>query len=85
MRSPANSPPRDTRCAWWRGGADVPGGVHDGVRVRRAAVDPIALDVTTESLRARTQEFEHGLRDSSADYADERVRITRAGTPTATP
>jgi glycogen synthase len=35
--------------------------VRDGVRVRRAAVDPIALDFTTESLLAWTQAAEHAL------------------------
>ena len=52
-------------CVVTRGGADLPEAVHDGVRegvrVRRAAVDPIALDFTTESLLAWTQAFEHGL------------------------
>ncbi len=48
-------------CVVTRGGAGLPDGVHDGVRVRRAAVDPIALDFTTESLLAWTQAFEHGL------------------------
>jgi glycogen(starch) synthase len=48
-------------CVVTRGGAGLPDGVHEGVRVRRAAVDPIALDLTTESLLAWTQAFEHAL------------------------
>jgi glycogen(starch) synthase len=48
-------------CVVTRGGACLPDGVHEGVRVRRAAVDPIALDFTTESLLAWTQAFEHAL------------------------
>jgi glycogen(starch) synthase len=35
--------------------------VVDGVRVRRAAADPLALDFTTESLLAWTQASEHAL------------------------
>lgn len=35
--------------------------VRDGVRVRRAAVDPIAVDFTTESLLAWAQVAEHAL------------------------
>ncbi|MDP9094871.1 MAG: glycosyltransferase family 4 protein [Actinomycetota bacterium] len=35
--------------------------VRDGVRVRRSAVDPIAVDFTTESLLAWSQVCEHGL------------------------
>jgi glycogen(starch) synthase len=35
--------------------------IRDGVRVRRAAVDPIALDFTTETLLAWTQAAEHSL------------------------
>ena len=35
--------------------------VRDGVRVLRSAVDPIALDFTTETLLAWTQAAEHGL------------------------
>jgi glycogen synthase len=35
--------------------------IRDGVRVRRAAVDPIALDFTTETLLAWTQAAEHAL------------------------
>ena len=34
---------------------------RDGVRVRRAAADPIAIDFTTESLLAWTQAAEHAL------------------------
>ena len=34
---------------------------RDGVRVRRAAVDPLAIDLTTESLLAWTQASEHAL------------------------
>jgi glycogen(starch) synthase len=34
---------------------------RDGVRVRRAAVDPIAIDFTTETLLAWTQASEHAL------------------------
>jgi glycogen(starch) synthase len=35
--------------------------IRDGVRVRRAAADPIALDFTTETLLAWTQAAEHSL------------------------
>jgi glycogen synthase len=35
--------------------------VRDGVRVRRAAVDPIAIDFTTETLLAWAQAAEHAL------------------------
>jgi glycogen(starch) synthase len=35
--------------------------VRDGVRVRRSAVDPIAVDFTTESLLAWSQASEHSL------------------------
>ncbi|HJQ41769.1 MAG TPA: glycosyltransferase family 4 protein [Jatrophihabitantaceae bacterium] len=35
--------------------------MRDGVRVRRAAVDPLALDFTTESLLAWSQAAEHAL------------------------
>jgi glycogen(starch) synthase len=35
--------------------------LRDGVRVRRAAADPIAIDFTTESLLAWTQAAEHSL------------------------
>jgi glycogen(starch) synthase len=35
--------------------------VLDGVRVRRAALDPIAIDFTTESLLAWSQASEHAL------------------------
>jgi len=35
--------------------------VRDGVRVRRAAADPIAIDFTTESLLAWSQAAEHSL------------------------
>jgi glycogen(starch) synthase len=35
--------------------------VRDGVRVRRAAADPLALDFTTESLLAWSQAAEHSL------------------------
>ncbi len=35
--------------------------VRDGVRVRRSAVDPIAIDFTTESLLAWAQASEHAL------------------------
>jgi glycogen synthase len=48
-------------CVVTRGGAAPPDEVHEGVRVRRAAADPIDLDFTTESLLAWTQAFEHGL------------------------
>jgi glycogen(starch) synthase len=34
---------------------------RDGVRIRRAAVDPIAIDFTTETLLAWTQASEHAL------------------------
>ena len=34
---------------------------RDGVRIRRAAVDPLALDFTTETLLAWTQAAEHAL------------------------
>src|SRR5690242_10826814 len=34
---------------------------RDGLRVRRAAVDPIAIDFTTETLLAWTQASEHAL------------------------
>lgn len=47
-------------CVVTRGGAPIDE-VCDGVRVRRAAVDPIGIDFTTESLLAWTQAFEHGL------------------------
>jgi glycogen(starch) synthase len=36
-------------------------GVSDGVRVRRSAVDPLAVDFTTESLLAWAQVAEHSL------------------------
>jgi len=48
-------------CVVTRGGAEPPDEVHEGVRVRRAAVDPIGIDFTAESLLAWTQAFEHGL------------------------
>ncbi len=48
-------------CVVTRGGDEMPDGVYDGVRVRRAAVDPIDLNFTTESLLAWTQAFEHAL------------------------
>ena len=35
--------------------------VREGVRVRRAAADPIAVDLTTETLLAWTQAAEHAL------------------------
>lgn len=35
--------------------------LRDGVRVRRSAVDPLAIDFTTESLLAWAQAAEHGL------------------------
>jgi len=35
--------------------------VRDGVRVRRSAVDPLAIDFTTESLLAWAQAAEHSL------------------------
>jgi glycogen(starch) synthase len=35
--------------------------VRDGVRVRRAAVDPVAIDFTTETLLAWAQASEHAL------------------------
>jgi glycogen(starch) synthase len=48
-------------CVVTRGGTEPPDEVHDGVRVRRAAADPIRIDFTAESLLAWTQAFEHGL------------------------
>ena len=42
-------------------GADPVDKRCDGVRIRRAAVDPIALDFTTETLLAWTQASEHAL------------------------
>jgi glycogen(starch) synthase len=48
-------------CVVTRGGAEPPDEVHEGVRVRRAAVDPIRIDFTAESLLAWSQAFEHGL------------------------
>ena len=42
-------------------GADPVDEQRDGVRVRRAAVDPIAVDFTTETLLAWTQASEHAL------------------------
>ncbi|HZE49645.1 MAG TPA: glycosyltransferase family 4 protein [Jatrophihabitantaceae bacterium] len=48
-------------CVVTRGGTDLPDEVPDGVRVVRAAVDPIDIDFTTESLLSWTQAFEHGL------------------------
>ena len=44
-----------------RGGTDLPDGRYDGVSVRRAAIDPIDLNFTTESLLAWSQAFEHTL------------------------
>ena len=48
-------------CVVSRGGNDLPDGVHDGVRVRRAAADPIDVNFTAESLLAWTFAFEHAL------------------------
>jgi glycogen(starch) synthase len=48
-------------CVVTRGGAEPPSEVRAGVRIRRAAVDPLEIDFTTESLLAWTQAFEHGL------------------------
>jgi glycogen(starch) synthase len=48
-------------CVVTRGGTGPLDEVHDGVRVRRSATDPIEIDFTTESLLAWTQAFEHGL------------------------
>jgi glycogen(starch) synthase len=48
-------------CVVTRGGVDLPDEMHEGVRVRRAEVDPVRIDFTTESLLAWTQAFEHGL------------------------
>ncbi|MBN9618929.1 MAG: glycogen/starch synthase, partial [Actinobacteria bacterium] len=46
-----------------RGGeaAPSPGEVRDGVRVVRAAADPLAIDFTTETLLAWSQAAEHSL------------------------
>lgn len=46
-----------------RGGeqAPAPGELRDGVRVVRAATDPIAIDFTTETLLAWSQAAEHAL------------------------
>ena len=48
-------------CVVTRGGSEPPDEVHEGVRVRRAAADPVRIDFTAESLLAWTQAFEHGL------------------------
>lgn len=45
-----------------RGGSEsVVDEVRDGVRIRRSAVDPIAIDFTTETLLAWAQAAEHAL------------------------
>src|SRR6266571_1063387 len=48
-------------CVVSRGGAGLRDGTHEGVQVHRAAVDPIDLNFTTESLLAWSQAFEHAL------------------------
>ncbi len=48
-------------CVVSRGGAGLRDGTHQGVHVYRAAVDPIDLNFTTESLLAWSQAFEHAL------------------------
>jgi glycogen(starch) synthase len=49
-------------CVVTRGEAGAPvDEVRDGVRVRRAAADPLAIDFTTETLLAWTQAAEHAL------------------------
>jgi len=48
-------------CVVSRGGAGLRDGTHEGVHVYRAAVDPIDLNFTTESLLAWSQAFEHAL------------------------
>ncbi len=48
-------------CVVSRGGAGLRDGTHEGVHVHRAAVDPIDLNFTTESLLAWSQAFEHAL------------------------